>query len=395
MKIYSITLLAFLFSIPAMGATSGTSDKLSEEDSQAQAKAIMGNVYDSFLKVIPYVYSDKTDGDMLKKNPSKKAELIKDLSDISDFFQSAKHALFFKRPGFRPSLETINSHMKDTLSAVKSDNFIFAQKRLKAMTGLCISCHSQLPESVSKNAFGSSVKKATRETFESDYAFANYLFLVRRFDDAEKFFDLALDTVLKTGNDHIIFDSLRKVISIHTKIDFNFQKATAFIEKYSKDKRLPILAKNTLESWGTGLKSWEKFDSKNSAPVSKFIKSHLSLLELEQKNSGGPEALNDMTLLVSSGVLTKFLTENPKSPLVPEVLYWLSVSERRLSSTYFFSLSDLYLKDCVMLYPKSKFALKCYNLYAENIEFGFSGSLGTDIPEGEKKELKKLKDYIK
>ena len=394
LKISNVLFFTFIaLSQPSFAMTSGTDDKMSEEDAQAQTRAIMGNVYDSFLKVIPYVYSDNTSGDILKKDPKKKAELLKDLTDISEFFQNAKHVMFLKRPGFKPSLETINSHMADTISAVKTDNFDFAQKRMRAMTALCISCHSQLPESVSKNAFGSSVKKSSRETFESDYAYANYLFLVRRFDEAEKYFDLALDSALKTSSDHVIYDSLRKEVSIHTKINFNFNKAQAFIEKYSQDKRLPILAKNILGSWKSGLKSWEKFDIAKVKSTSTFIKTYLS--PMEEKSSVNLEGANDITLLISSGVLTKFLTENPQSPLVPEALYWLSVAERRLSTSYFFSLSDLYLKDCVMLYPKSKFALKCYNLYAENVEFGYSGSSGTDIPEGEKNELKKLKNYIK
>ena len=102
-----------------------------------------------------------------------------------------------------------------------------------------------------------------------------------------------------------------------------------------------------------------------------------------------------MTLLVSSGVLSKYLNDNPKSKLVPEILYWLSIAERRLSNTYFFSLSDLYLKDCVRLYPKSKYAKKCYQEYADNIEFGYSGSSGTDIPVEEKQELEQLKKYLK
>ena len=390
-----LLLLTFImhYSFSAFSMTSGGVDKMSEEDAQAQAKAIMGNVYDSFLKVIPYVYSDSTGGDVLVKNPAKKEELLKNLTDISDFFQTAKHVQFFQRPGFRPSLDTINSHIADTISSVQSNNFNFAQKRMKAMTALCVSCHSQLPESVSKNAFGTSVQKASRATFESDYAFANYLFLIRRFEDSEKYFDLALDSALNRSDDHILYDSLRKLMSIHTKINFNFKKASNFIEKYNKDKRLPILAKNTLKSWEESLKNWGKFDPVKVKSTSQFIATYLS--PLEAKSDQGATGANDINLLVSSGVLTKFLTDNPKSPLVPEVLYWLSIAERRLSSSYFFSLSDLYLKDCVMLHPKSKFALKCYNLYAENIEFGFSGSGGTDIPDGEKRELQKLKNYLK
>jgi hypothetical protein len=104
---------------------------------------------------------------------------------------------------------------------------------------------------------------------------------------------------------------------------------------------------------------------------------------------------SDITLLVASGVLSKYITDNPLSPQAPEILYWLSLAERRLSSTYFFSLSDLYLKDCITLYPKSPYAKKCYQEYEDNITFGFSGSKGTDIPIEEKQELDRLKRALK
>ena len=58
-----------------------------EADSKQAAKAIMNGVYESFIKIIPYVYSDQSSIDALKKDPVKKAELIKNLTDISDFFK--------------------------------------------------------------------------------------------------------------------------------------------------------------------------------------------------------------------------------------------------------------------------------------------------------------------
>jgi len=36
-----------------------------------QAKAVMGNVYDSFVKIIPYIYSDKAAHESLKLQKTK------------------------------------------------------------------------------------------------------------------------------------------------------------------------------------------------------------------------------------------------------------------------------------------------------------------------------------
>ncbi len=378
-----ILIMALAFSTNAMAAA----------DTKTEAKAIMDGVYESFVKVIPYVYSDEQTGAAISKNSPQKIELLKNLTDISDFFKSARHVEYFQRPGFRPSLETINYHLDDTISAVKGDNFVFAQKRMKALAALCISCHSQLSETASQNTFGTAINKAKRENFSSDFAYANYLFLVRRFSDSEKAFDLAVNSALESKEEHELYSSLRKIISIHTKIDLNPKKAKAFIAKYKDDPRLPPIAKNMLMTWEKSLQKWASFNPKKVKNPESFINKYLAPLESNKEQMAGGE--NDITLLVAAGVLSKHLNDHPKTKLAPEILYWLSIAERRLSNTFFFSLSDLYLKDCIKLYPKSRFAKKCYAEYAENIEFGYSGSAGTDIPAEEKRELERLKALLK
>lgn len=362
-------------------------------DTKTEAKQIMDGVYESFVKVVPYVYSDEKKLEGLRTNADQKENLLKNLTDISEFFKSARHVEYFQRPGFRPSLETINHHMNDTINAVKGNNYIFAQKRLKALTALCISCHSQLSESAAENTFGNAIKKVKRDNFDSDFAYGNYLFLVRRFSESEKYFDLAIEKSLKEETEEELYPSLRRLISINTKIELNPKKATLFIDKYVSNPKLPALAKHTLQTWKKSLQKWKNFKTKNIKSIDGFIKTYLAPLEVEKGETAGGE--NDITLLIGSGVLSKYLNDSPKTKLAPEILYWLSVAERRLSNTYFFSLSDLYLKDCVKLYPKSKYARKCFNEYAENIEFGYSGSGGTDIPVEEKQELERLKGFLK
>lgn len=362
-------------------------------DTKTEAKQIMDGVYESFVKVVPYVYTDEKKLEGLRTDADQKERLLKNLTDISEFFKSARHVEYFQRPGFRPSLETINHHMSDTINAVKGNNFIFAQKRLKALTALCISCHSQLSENAAENTFGNAIKKVKRENFESDFAYGNYLFLVRRFSESEKYFDLAIEKSINDQAEEELYPSLRRMISINTKIELNPKKANLFIDKYIANPKLPVLAKSTLQTWKKSLGKWKNFNTKKVKSIDGFIKTYLAPLELEKGQTASGE--NDVTLLIGSGVLSKHLNDSPKTKLAPEILYWLSIAERRLSSTYFFSLSDLYLKDCVKLYPKSKYARKCFNEYAENIEFGYSGSGGTDIPVEEKQELERLKGFLK
>lgn len=363
------------------------------EDSKLQAKGIMDNVYQSFIEIIPYVYSDENMVEKLKKDPVAKAKLLKDLNEISSFFKSAKHAEYFQRPGLKPTLDTMNSHLEDTINSITNNNFAFTQKRLNVLTSLCISCHGQLSAKGAANAFGDSLSKAERNKFESDFAYGNYLYLIRRFDDSEKYFLMAIDHALIESRTNELYSSMRRIMSIHTKISFDYKRASAFTEKYISNPALPQLAKNTFKSWNTSLKEWKDYKSEAEPNIEVFIKKYLSPLEDIKEQTG--DGKNDITLLVAAGVFSKYLNDHPKSELTPQILYWLSIAEKRLSNTYFFTLSELYLKDCIKRFSKSPYAKKCYGLYEENITLGFTGSSGVDIPADEKKELIRLREYLK
>jgi hypothetical protein len=386
-----------LFLLCSVATYSQTSVSTSAPVGEKKAKEVMNNIYDSFVKIIPYVYSEKNGLDYLKDSANQR-ELIKSLTDISNAFKGARHVEFFQKPGFRPSLETINTHLDETIVSIKSQNYIFAQSRLKAITALCVSCHSVLSESHSKNAFGGAINSEKRSRFESDFAYANYLYLVRRFTEANMYYELAIKSNLESAPltdipDHELYASMRRVLSIYTKITFNPERSEAFLKKYVNHKFMPKVLSSTINEWIVSLGKWKKFDPKKVKSIKQYIKKNLVPLELhrDELTSGR----SDVTLLISSGILSKYLTDKPRSALTPEILYWLSIAERRLSSTYFFSLSDLYLKDCIILYSKSPWAKKCYQEYEDNITFGFSGSKGTDIPVEEKKELDRLKQLLK
>jgi len=394
-KISVLFFSAFLLTPVSSFATRGAVDSSKDQVEQEQAKAVMGNVYGAYTKLLPFIYSTNPQLSTPKLKKSK-SELIKNLTDLSELFKSAKHADFFKRPGFRPSLDTINNHLEETIISVQSGNYMFAQKRLNVLGALCVSCHSQIPQSVAKNAFGDNIVKEQRDSFDSDLSYANYLYLVRRFDEARTFFDKAINDGLDKNSRYShqeLMSAFRSALSIDTKINFNTEKAEAFLGKWEGDKRLSNNDRKMLARWKTDLSHWKGFNRSEVKSIPDFISKYLVKLDMKKELRFTGE--DDVTLFVASGVLQNFLVENPSSDLAPEILYWLSMVEHRMSHTYFFSLGDLFLKDCITKYPSSPYAKKCYQEYADSVEAGYSGSAGTDIPVEEKKELARLKALLK
>lgn len=398
----AIVLLASSNGVIAAAKAEAKKETISPDE--IEAKAVMNQVYESFIKLVPYIYSDK----LISEGKDKKVqdEITLYLTDLQKAFKNAKHVNLLKIPGFKPSLETIDGHIQDTIDSVNSKSKVFAHARLKAMTALCVSCHSGISDKVARNAFGDAIASVKRDQFESDFQYANYLYLVRKFTEAKTHYEFAirnaiakvdkapkgalLDDKVVNGD---IYTSLRRVLSIFTKISLRPDRAIEFLNRYKNDKNISKYTRTDIELWIKSLEKWKSFDINSVKNINDFIAKNLAPLENSKDKVNTGE--HDITLLISSGVLTKYLNDNPKSDLTPTILYWLAVAERRLSTTYFFSLSDLYLKECMIQFPKSSIAKKCYQEYEDNVIFGYSGSSGTDIPLEERRELERLKTLIK
>jgi hypothetical protein len=402
--VFSTKIIASETALNKIDKSNGTSTSSQITQDEIEAKGVMNKVYESFLKIMPYIYSDKIEN--IERDKKTESELIAYLNDLKTAFKGAKHTNLLKIPGFKPSLETINTHIQDTIDAVSAKNKVFAHARLKAMTTLCISCHTGLSDRISGNAFGEAMASTKREEFPTDFAFANFLYLIRRFPEAKNYYELAIKNAISkshaVGKNMItddkvingdIYTSLRRVVSIFTKINIKPQSAIEFLNKFKNDKNISKLTRLDIEIWITALSKWKKFDFSSVKNIDEFITTNLVPLEDAKAKVFSGEA--DITLLISAGVLTKYLNDHPDTEQTPNLLYWLAIAERRLSSSYFFSLSDLYLKECITQYSKSVYAKKCYLEFEDNLIFGYSGSSGTDIPEGEHKELMRLKALIK
>ncbi|MCO4792259.1 MAG: hypothetical protein KC493_01005 [Bacteriovoracaceae bacterium] len=378
----------------------------------AQAKPkttqqVMNQVFDSFVKLVPYMNNE-----MKFQDPKSSGVIISNLTNISNAFKNSEHIKTFQTPGFQPSYDVVKDHVQHTIDAFNTNNKLFARTRLKATASLCISCHTQL--SGGKRGFIKSVNAVGRGTFDNDFEYGEFLFVTRNFNKSVRYLDRAIENRIKTNKelqkinkkvgpngaegylDRSINQALRRMLTIYTKVYFRPDKAITLLSKYENHKGLSKMVREDVQNWMKQLRKWRNsktnYKLNKEADLRKFISSHLDPIIKEERSV--EDGSHDVTLLVASGFLTKFLNQRGKSDLVPEILYWLSIADRTLNFNFFYSLSDVYLKECIVKYPKSTFASKCYKEYEQNVIFGYSGSGGTSIPEEEKKELQRLKKIL-
>jgi tetratricopeptide (TPR) repeat protein len=373
-----------------------------------ETKQVMHQALDSMIHLMPFMSSE-----LKFKDPKYEKEIALHLNKMTVAFKSSKHIKDFQAPGFSPNYEVINDHMEDTVQSFNSQNKTFARLRLASTTSLCLSCHTQLPKD-RMTTFILDNKKVNKSIFENEYEYGNFLFLLRKYTQAISAYEKSIEqrklkqkeyekiqNILGSKNeqfDRVLYNTFRNALTIYAKVLKQPEAAINFFKKYTDDKEIPNYMKRDLQKWSKDLQKWvgkKEIDHLlvDDKEMQTFMQKYLAKMEMDGETVITAEM--DVDLLVTSGVISNYLNANPKTKHAAAILYWLGISENRLMKDMFFSLGDLYLKECIMRYPKDPIAVKCFSEFENEINFRFTGSLGTNIPKSLQEELNRLKNLLR
>lgn len=349
----------------------------------------MNQAFMALSELIPYI-TDRT-----KFMEPKNAPLIeKKIAEMQKAFHSAKHSTIIKEDIFAPSYNLINENIKGTSEAFKKGKKDYAHWRLKEITSLCLDCHTRIPSNIS-SSFQNGELSIDESKFDDVYNLGIAQLIVRRYVDAKMSFKRSIqDRLIKKEFNDIILP-YKQLLLIDTKVQRNPENLITEFTTQLGHKNLPDEVIKTLKAWISRLQYWKtnKFvlsglNSDNE--VGQFITKELIPLKKRPLYEDG----QDVDLLFVSGLLSNYLFENPSSKKVAEIGYWIGWSEKFLKRENFFGSGDLFLKQCIRKYPSDPVAKKCFEEYEESMNFEFSGSSGTHIPEDVKKELDELRMLV-
>lgn len=338
-------------------------------------KALMQQFLGELLALRKYMVSEKRFVD--PKNMPQISEHLKEMVRLS---QEASHDPMLNVENFKMSREVLTSHLAETQRVYNSGNKTFARWMLNSAVYVCMSCHTQLP----------AMDIALLQKKDSDYYFsefeqAEFLFAARSFKEALRLYEFVID---KGSDENFEVErSLERVVIYYSRIQRDPKAAIKKLEKYRLIKRMPQGLRTQLADWIAQFKVFDKMDFKNvqrwsAEEVLQFAQKHL-----EGKN----QPFNLVTYSWVSGILFEYLKNHDESAATPDILYWLAVSDNQMSNNVFFSLAHMYLRECIVKYPKTAAAKKCYQEYEEEITVSYSGTRGTEIPRDVREDLKKLK----
>lgn len=377
MKLCWTLILLFLLSLNCMSADNGTPD----------LRQTMNKLGMTMKDFYPYLFSSQKFAD-----PNNAKIVNEKINTLTQLFRKIGPHFEQKPLTYKISYQVMLDHLETAKKIYKEENKQFARTMLKDVSSICVSCHNQ--DKIEKGFF----MNVARLDFASDYEYGEFSYMTRNYLKALKYFDSYL-----TGPDALNIEAntwvaLRRVLTIFVQVEKDPAGAINFYQKVLQKNNLPQMMKNDVTDWIVGLKDWKAHDDlamtnvdwKNLEPL---VKKHL--VPMSKGGSYVIDGKKQILYLRLASYLYDYLQTGPTEQEIPHVLYWLAVSDRILNYDFFFSLADLYLKECIQHYSTNEIAPTCYNEYKEYINFAFTGSKSSEIPEDIKLELKTLKAKLK
>lgn len=314
-------------------------------------------------------------------------EIKKSVTQLSQHIEQATPYFADRSDTFKISLDLIKEHLKETQSAIEQNKLTHSRNRLMVLGEICASCHTQ--DTKLRTLFTG----AKREKFASDFAFAEYNFVTRNYPQALPFYEKHLS---KTGEKST--RSLGRILAVHTQINADPKKGIKHLKKIKEFPTLSKVERHNIDDWIIGLNNLQQ-DLNTQTSVKDFAKLRQYVVKYLGNIDEVPLNLAMDSKLIPArywlrGQLFHYLNTEATKEQVPELLYWLSACDRSLDYNLYYSLADLYLKDCMNNFSKHKVAKSCFREYQDYMEFSYSGSAGTHIPEHLKQELEKLRRRI-
>ena len=322
---------------------------------------------------------------------AEKSTLRTNIKRLTELFESAEPLIRARSESYFVSYRFILDYLRETQRAIDDQNLDYARNRLYGLGSICASCHTQ--DTKLRTLFTG----AGRERFPNDAAYAEFNFLTRNYDVAEQYFERDL----RSGGaktEYEIIRPLQRLIIIYTQIKNQPGKGADVLSKFLDLPAHTSATRAELKGWIAGLRALEthgagKITAPDFAAIETFVRDILGPLDqpLPVLRVAADQEIKRLWL---SGILYHYLNRKPQPGEIPKLLYWLAVNDRVVGYSYYFSLADLYLKECVYNHPQHPYAQRCYAEFQEYVKFIYSGSGGSFIPPELNQEMRKMQEAI-
>jgi len=262
---------------------------------------------------------------------------------------------------------------------------------LRSATSVCATCHTQDDRAVNWLT-------PAAEALQDPFVAGEYFFMTRQYDRAFAAYQTHLRQQPALVYDDRTLAAFDRLLLTSLQIQKSPQAITDLLSEFTRGEHINGALKKDLTDWISGIGELQKLTNISEHPKPDTVKAMATQWLGAGKNEPMgrifmPETRRPQIVWLR-GELYRTLINEKDHNKIADWLYWLALSDRVLEYRFYYSLADMYLKQCMLEYTDSPIAKSCYQEYENYIVFSYSGSGGTDIPPAIDQELEMLKAKV-
>ncbi|MCB9091937.1 MAG: hypothetical protein H6621_02580 [Halobacteriovoraceae bacterium] len=352
------TLILFMLCSPWLYATHPPTQDLKDN---------MQSIAKSFSHIVTKI---------LVENISKDKKLKKDIDNIQKRISSLESHFFSDMKKYKYSAKSFKALINHFDQIYDNADLDYKKNMVISMAKNCFQCHSHDKIQASFEVNTSKMNNETKALFYS---------VTRNYDKAEN----ALNAYFK----NLVNNKARNIDNLFTmeqelylQVLNSPQKLQKRYLKRLKNKDVSSEYKKKVQVWQLAIKSLPQYKNKEAifAASENFIKNRIGLFASDS---------DKIRILHLIGQLNEELADADRKE-VPLILYYLGALENRIDHQYY-SIDNLYLIDCMENYTDSPYSQRCLNEFLEQVEFSFTGTAGSSIPDDVQLYIDKVKKKVK
>lgn len=324
---------------------------------------------------------------------AKPDEAIGKLQELDRRFRLLEPHTANRGPAFRISWQTMAEQIDRTRMAVDSGTAT-ADTVVNLVHGIasaCAGCHTQ-DDRAQVLSFGRLAPTAGDPLQQ-----ARFRYITRDYAAALTLYDAWLDSQSKLSWTGPVLDAFEGELTIYAQIYRDPERAVKAL-KARIDHNGAGMSKQVrrdIQSWIKGFEDVRKAKLKAFEPSLADLQGYAKKYVLPHADAPiVTEERDKIPLLWLRGLMYEYVQAYPDDARMPDLLYWLASIDRVLDYNFYYSLSDLYLRECITRYPNDDTAELCFDEYERYVQFAYSGSSGEHIPDEIRDELLRLRDLL-
>lgn len=324
-------------------------------------------------------------------NAAQQATVREDVARLVELFRQASPAIQQRAETYQVSYQLVINYLEGVQRSLVNEDFDRGRAELYGLGPICASCHTQ------DTRLRTFFIGAGRARFPDDFSFAEFNYLTRNYDEAERYYDIYLSSP-QPQTELDIIQPLQRLVTIYTQIRNQPGRGAEKLKQYGAVKAHTDETKKQLQGWIDGMDTLAKSGlSSVTQPDIKALAGYVSRYvgDLDKPLPVHVAPEQEVARVWLRGQLYRYLADRASPDQVPNLLYWLAVTDRAIGYDYYFSLPDLYLKDCVFNYAQSPLAQRCFAEFKEYVGYAYSGSSGEFVPPEVEAELEQMQRALR